>query len=319
MGRPPLTSYTSRMLPLPVIIDTDPGIDDLVALTLALRAPQLRVTAITTSYGNAPLDQTTRNLRTLLTLLREDTVPVLPGADRPLRRALPSAPTSHGASGAGYATVPAAAAVPGDESALLRALERTTDAVTLITLGPLTNLARALRARPSLVHARVRQHLGMFGSLSVAALPDRPADSNSWRDPEAAAEVLAAGLPTTLVGLDVTHRMILSGKDISAFRASADPVIVWLANALQFAAERHRHLGLHDGCRVHDVLAVAEAIDPGLLTLAEHRLTVDFDEGVHRGRTVERDTGLPVAVAMDVDLTRTRALLRRVFPMLPSE
>jgi inosine-uridine nucleoside N-ribohydrolase len=304
------------MPPHPVVIDTDPGIDDLVALTLALCAPELRVVALVTSYGNATLDHTTRNLRALLAQLQRDAIPVFPGADRPLDRALAVEPSRHGPTGAGHAPVPPAMPIAADPGALIAALEHADEAITLVTLGPLTNLALALRTDVSLVRNRVQRHIGMFGSLTVHAGPDRHADSNAWSDPEATADVIAAGLPTTMVGLDVTRRIVLTRPEIATLARSEDPLTGWLAGALQFAVASHRRRGGLDGCRVHDVLPVAEAITPGLLTLAEHRLTVDLDEGDNRGRTVESGSGSPVVAAVDVDLTRTRALMRRVFPVL---
>jgi inosine-uridine nucleoside N-ribohydrolase len=304
---------------LPVVIDTDPGIDDLVALTLALRARELRVTAITTTYGNVDLSRTTRNLWALLEHLRLDTIPVFPGADRPLVRPPMTGSHTHGTTGVGYAPVPAHESVQADPRALLRALDCTSGPVTVVTLGPLTNLALAVRTEPGWVRSRIQRHVGMFGSLSVRAGSDRWADFNAWSDPEAVAEVLEAGLHTTMVGLDVTHRLVLSPREVATFRTAGDPLVEWLGGALQFSVESHAQRGYGDGCRVHDVLPIMEVTVPGSLTLAQRSLTVDFGEGDHRGRTVESSDGTAVSVAVDVDLTSARASLRRVFPTLSSQ
>jgi len=152
----------------------------------------------------------------------------------------------------------------------------------------------------------------------VAASPDRPADFNAWSDPEALAQVLEAGLNTTMVGLDVTHRLTLSADDVSILTTARDPLISWLGHGLRFYVESHNRRGFHYGCRVHDVLPVAELIAPGLLTLAERRLTVDLDDGEHRGCTVPSARGASISTAVAVDLTLARALLKRVFPVLIS-
>lgn len=319
MGEHPTGGYTSHMRALPVVIDTDPGIDDLVALTLALRSPELDVVGLTTSYGNAELDRTTSNLRSLLALLQRERVPIFPGGDRPLTRPLITASDTHGPTGVGHAPVGPSEPLRPDRLALCRALEAAGEAVTLITLGPLTNLALALQADADLVRRRVRQHIGMFGSLSTPARRDRWADFNAWSDPDAAAAVLGSELDTTMVGLDVTSRVVLAADRVAVLRTQADPAEAWLGQALEFAVERDRHRGLADGCRVHDVLPVAAVVEPALLTLAERRIRVDLDEGPHRGRTVEAEDGVAITVAVDADLSRTRTLLHRVVPGLPTQ
>jgi len=301
------------MDPVPVVIDTDPGIDDVVALALALRSPELDVVAITTTYGNATLDRTTRNARHLLELLHRTEVPVIPGADRPLSRPLVTAPEAHGPSGVGYAAVPPAPPCESDPGALLDALGRCAGPAVLITLGPLTNLALALERDDTLLRRRVARHLGMFGSIHERGNTNRWADFNAWCDPEAAGRIVDAGLGTVMVGLDVTRRMTFGADEVAGFVRSADPVVGWLGQALRFYVGFHRAQGRLDGCVVHDVLPVGEVLAPGLLTLAQLRLRVDFDEGEHRGHTVESSGGMPTDVALDVDVPRMRALLGRVF------
>ncbi len=304
------------MRPVPVIIDTDPGIDDLVALALALRSPELRVVALTTTYGNATLERTTRNARDLLTRVGRPDVPVLPGADRPLTRPLVTAPETHGLSGIGYAATSEATPVQPDPNALLRALAASDAPVVLLTLGPLTNLALALEADPRAVTAHVRRHLGMFGSLRERGNASRWADFNAWADPEAVDRVLCADLGTVMVGLDVTRRMTCSAADVTAYCSDGDALTRWLGQALQFYVEFHRGRERLDGCVVNDVLPVGEILVPGLLTLAERRIRVNLGESDERGRTVERQHGASVRVALEVDVSRMRMLLSRVFVQL---
>src|SRR6185436_2370457 len=129
-----------------LVIDTDPGIDDVVTLALAARSPELDLIAVTTTYGNATLEATTRNARAILELAGRPDVPVHAGADRPLSRKLVTAPETHGETGVGYAAVPPLSEVrrAGGEEALTSVLRAIDHPITLVTLGPLTNLARAL-------------------------------------------------------------------------------------------------------------------------------------------------------------------------------
>jgi inosine-uridine nucleoside N-ribohydrolase len=143
----------------------------------------------------------------------------------------------------------------------------------------------------------------------------RWADFNSWCDPEATERVLRAGLDTVMVGLDVTRRMTIGAVEVQDARTSADPLTRWLGDALQFSVESHRAQGRCDGCVVNDVLPIGQILAPGLLDLAEHRLTVDLGENESRGRTVASDDGSPVRVARGVDVLRMRELLTRVLDL----
>lgn len=301
-----------RAAPIRLVIDTDPGIDDAVTLALAARSPEVSVVAVTTTYGNAALRETTRNARTVLALAGQPTIPVHPGADRPLARQLVTGAAMHGPSGVGYATVPPALAVTSDPAVLLRLFSSLTAPVTLLTLGPLTNLAHALDADAAAVARAVRRHIAMLGAFAERGAPDRLADFNAWADPEAARQVFRAGLPTALVPLDVTRRMTLQPDDVIRLAASPDEVTRWLAGALEFYVEAHRGARGFDGCVVNDVLTLGEVLAPGLLRFGERRIVVDLDEGERRGHTREAADGVLVRVATSVDVARMRTLLERV-------
>ena len=296
----------------PVIIDTDPGIDDVVALALAARSPELRVVAVTTTYGNATLEATTRNARALLALV-EEPIAVFPGSRRPLQRPLVTAPETHGASGVGWAPVGGEEPVVENPTVLLDLLEWSEEPVTLVTLGPLTNLAHAITVGPESVRRRVERHIGMFGSLRERGNTNRWADFNAWSDPEAADIVLRSGLATEMVGLDVTRRVTLTAAEVERLVASGDAVVNWLGRALRFYVEFHRSRERFDGCVVHDVVPLGELISPGLLTLAQLPIDVNLDDGAHRGHTIECADGAPALVALGADIPRMRELLVRVF------
>jgi inosine-uridine nucleoside N-ribohydrolase len=298
---------------LPTVIDSDPGIDDVVALALAARSPQLEVLAVTTTYGNATLAATTRNARALLELAGRADIPVRAGAERPLVRELVTAPETHGPTGVGYAPVPEARPVVADPTVLLEVLGSAREPVTLVTLGPLTNLAHALQADAEMVRSRVSRHLGMFGNVHERGNTNRWADFNAWSDPEATGVVLRSGLSTVMVGLDVTRQMTLTGAEVEQLVDSGDPLTAWLGKALRFYVEFHCARERLRGCVVNDVLPLGELLSPGLLTLAQLRLDVNLGDGEHRGHTMKSAEGTATQVAVGVDIPTMRELLGRVF------
>ena len=301
------------MTSLPLVIDCDPGIDDVVALALAVRSPELDIRAITTSYGNAHLEDTTRNAVQILDLMGRPDLHPAPGSDGPLKRQLVTAPETHGLTGVGHAPVPAAPPVEPNPTVLLDVLREAKDPVTLVTLGPLTNLAKALHADPQAVCEAVERHIGMFGNLHERGNTNRWADFNAWCDPEATEIVLRSDLPVELVGLDVTRRMTMSAATVMALSRSESRATVWLAQALQFYVEFHKTQERLDGCVVNDVLPIGELLHPGLLSFETVSLTVTLDEGEHRGHTKELAGGTPTAVALDVNIPAMQELLDRVF------
>jgi purine nucleosidase len=298
-----------------VVIDTDAGIDDLVTLALAVRSPLLEVVAVTTTYGNTTLEAATRNARQVLALAGRSDVPVFPGSDKPLTRPLLTAPETHGPTGAGYA--PVGPPQPSDGIVntnvlrdILAAMHRPT---TLVTLGPLTNLAWTLHEDGAFAETQIERHLGMFGTLRERGNVDRWADFNAWCDPEATDRVLRAGLDTFMVGLDVTRQLLLSAPGIDLLARSSDPLVGWLAQALRYYVESHRRQRSLNGCVLNDVLPVGELLSPGMLTFTKCRLKVGFEAEGDRGRTTEHPRGYPTWVATTVDTQRMRTLLRRVF------
>ncbi|UCD23221.1 MAG: nucleoside hydrolase [Gemmatimonadota bacterium] len=293
----------------PVIIDTDPGIDDLVALALALRSRSPEILAVTTTYGNAPLATVTRNAEHLLRLAQRSEIPVHPGAGKPLSRPATSAPEMHGDSGIGYAAanLPTPARVAPNEHVISELLADCPEPITLVTLGPLTNLAHALRDDRRLVSRRIKRHIGMFGCLRRRRSPHRWADFNAWSDPEAAELVVSAQIPTYMVGLDVTRLIIIRAHEVQTLASSSDPLSQWLGDALRFYVMAHRTRSGLEGCYVHDALAIGELLRPGLLRFADEGIEVDLDDGERRGHTRVSTRGdrLHVAVAVDSGLLRS--------------
>jgi inosine-uridine nucleoside N-ribohydrolase len=305
--------------PLPIVIDTDPGIDDCLALWLALTSPELDVRGISVSYGNTVVENAHRNAVEIARRAGKR-VPIAVGARRPLKRQLAVAIETHGASGLGYADVPAAGVVLDWMKPLDRLLAAQLEPVTLVTLGPVTSLALALRSDPALVRAKVARHIAMIGNIEARGNTTPHSEFNAWCDPEALAIVLAAELPTDLIGLDVTRKLIVKATEVYRLAHAGNPLANWLHDALRFYLEFHREYEKLEGVVVNDVLAIAALLQPDVLGFQDLRLTVDLDAGDDRGRTRVDPKGSLARVALHVRPEPVRRLLfERVLPWLVAE
>ena len=297
---------------LPVVIDTDPGIDDVLALMLAARWARCDLRLVSVVYGNTTLDLAARNARIALVRGGAPDVMVLPGADRPLVRPLITAKETHGAEGLGDHTAEPPRPTFASPSALRDALRAAREPVVLITLGPLTNLAHALRLDPDLVRSRVRRHVMMGGSIAARGTATPAAEFNVWCDPEAAAEVFAGGLRTWMVGMDVTRRLVIPAATVAKLAGHADPDARWLGRLLGFYVRFHQEYEGLAGAVINDPLAVALALEPSWGTASPMPVAVDLSDEERRGRTAVGDThrGDPVLfVYNDVDVPAVHALL----------
>ena len=296
---------------LPLVIDTDPGIDDALALMLAARAERSRLVAVSVTYGNTTLDRAARNARLVLARVAA-AVPVFPGADRPLARPLVTAKETHGQEGLGDNEAPPADPVAPSATSILDAIRTTDQAVTLVTLGPLTNLALALRRDAAFLRSHVARHVAMAGNVAAPGNSGGLAEFNVWCDPEAAAEVLAAGLGTELVGLDVTRRLVITAAAVERLATSTDPDARWLGRLLGFYVRFHHHFEGLPGAVINDPLAVALALEPSWGRAETMRLAVNLAAESGRGElTAAPSPGSSVAVYRDVSLRPVHALLLR--------
>lgn len=300
-------------LPIPVVIDTDPGIDDMLALYLCLFSSELDVRGISVSYGNTVVENAHRNAVEILRRAGRR-IRLAVGARRPLVRPLVVAHETHGASGLGYAAVPPAGVILDFVRPLERLLAEQPDRVTLVTLGPLTSLALALRRDPDLVRAKVGRHIAMVGSMEAKGNTTRLSEFNAWCDPEALRTVLRAELPTEIVGLDVTRRFVLDASEVARLGRSKEPFARWLHDALRFYVEFHQQQSRLDGCVVHDVVPIAALIQPETVAFKPGRVVVDLPDDERRGRTRIAPDGAQVMVATHANVSAIRALLsERVF------
>jgi inosine/uridine nucleosidase len=271
----------------PVIIDCDPGHDDMVAIVLAAGSPEIDLLAITTVAGNGTLENTTRNARATCALAGIRGVPVAAGAPRPLLGALRTAPGVHGES-----ALDGAELLSGDDVPLaaVHAVELTArllrehgEPVTLVPVGPLTNVALLLRTYPDLTE-RIAEIVMMGGSMSAGNMTPF-AEFNIWVDPEAAARVFASGIDVTMVGLDVTHRALMTAEHADRLRA-AGRVGTMVAELSDFYHRFHSRIYDFPGVPVHDAMAVAHVIRGDLMKTQHRNVEVDCASELCRGRTV---------------------------------
>ena len=306
-----------------VLIDTDPGIDDAVALALAARLPALDVVGITTCHGNTDVARATRNAREVARRIGFD-APITAGAAAPLRRAAHPARETHGDEGLGYWIPDEAPRAEGDHAAQMIAEATLAHyRLTVICLGPLTNLSRALAAFDHVASALGPVFI-MGGTIGVRGTQTRWSEFNWWGDPEAVEVVLNAGLDIRLVPLDVTRRIVVPGDAVRALREAGridDDARFW-ADALGFYMDFHKGYEGLDGCVVNDPLAIALAADASLATWRDMRIGVSVSDDERRGAiVVDASAGARARVATVVQAADVLGLLsRHVFaPWLSDE
>ena len=288
-----------------VIIDTDPGVDDALALILALKSPELRVELITTVSGNVPVDLGTKNLFRLLSLLPPPHPPVARGSEGP-----GDSGGVHGSDGLGdidpekypLPDAPPVIDLPAPE-AILSLLRENPDEITLIALGPLTNIAKAIQVDPHTMRG-LREIVAMLGAIRVPGNATPYAEFNCWFDPHAAQVVLNSGIPITLVGLDVTQKVVLEEGIIEERSREGGAIAQFVRDCTALYIKFHKTHNRINGCYLHDPLAVAVAIDPSLVKREEMSVRVETGEGPTRGRTMAESAPHNAKACLDVEAER---------------
>jgi len=282
IGARPAGSGPSR-----VIIDTDPGVDDAFALLLAMRSPELKIEGITAVAGNVPLDLTLPNALRMVEIAGRKDIPVAAGAKAPLLRRLVTAAYAHGENGLGGAVFPEPTikpiATPAAEF-ICATVRKYPGEVTLIPVGPMTNIAAALNSDPGLAPL-VRGIVMMGGSLSGGNITPA-AEFNVYVDPEAARIVFQSGIPITMVGLDVTRRTSLTDEHVKVLEGTQNPVSQAAAKIARHAIDHTRERGFLVGPNMHDSLAVAAFLDPSILKWKEYYVDVETSGELTAGETV---------------------------------
>ncbi len=275
--------------PRRVIIDTDPGVDDAIAILLALRSPELKVEAITAVAGNVPLEVTLPNALRLVEIAGRTDIPVAGGAEAPLIRRLITASRAHGENGFGGVEFPEPKTAPVKETAselICRIVQANPGEVSIIGLGPLTNIALALRAAPNL-SKMIKSFALMGGSLSGGNVTPA-AEFNFYVDPEATRVVFHSGVPISMVGLDVTRRTHLREEHIAALEAGSNASSIAAGRILRASMNRLRKRAgsTGEGIAMHDSLAASVLIDPEILTMQDYFVEIETMGEVTAGETV---------------------------------
>ncbi|MDL9978429.1 nucleoside hydrolase [Microbacterium sp. ASV49] len=295
----------------PIIIDTDPGIDDALAIMLAAASPEVEILGVVAVAGNVGIENTAPNAAALADLLRLD-VPVGRGSALPMWRTPSNAAQVHGENGFGGYELPESPRVlePG-VPLLARLIEESEDPVTVVAIGPLTNIAKLMNEYPETARKIERIVLMGGGTLDVLGNATPTAEFNIWFDPDAAVRVFGFGVPLTMVGLNATHQALVGAHHLPQLLTSGGPAAKMVDHLLAGYGDSHHEEGA--GMAQHDSLAIAAVIDPEVITT--RRLFVDVE---NTGRLT---TGMTVVdyldrwgepncdVAFGVDVERFRRLL----------
>jgi purine nucleosidase len=294
------------MSPKRILIDTDPGVDDALTFLLALASPELKLEALTTTQGNVTLEKATRNALAVLELGRASHIPVAAGSVVPLVQPLRASADIHGESGLGNSALPAPQTQPVPGHAvdfLIEKILAEPHQISIFAIGPLTNIAVAIRKEPGFAKA-VRELVIMGGAIRENGNSTPLAEFNIYVDPHAAHIVFHSGIPITLIPLDVTHQCLLKQDHVDRLMMIDSPISRFVRDVVEVYLQASYDRGL-EGSALHDPLTLVTVIAPGLLTLREYFVDVDISDGVSMGKTFADISGLTkrpanMKVAMDV-------------------
>ena len=277
------------MNPKRIIIDTDPGVDDALTFLLALASPEIQLEALTTVHGNTNVENTTHNALAVLEFLHAENIPVAKGCSLPLLVPLhKSGDMVHGAGGIGNTNLPEPKNKPVDEHAIDYLIQRVLaepKELSIFPIGPLTNIALAIRKEPRFAEA-VKELVIMGGSLRAGGNITPAAEFNLHADPHAAHIVFHSGIPITLIPLDVTYKCLLTSEDVERLNRTGSPIARFVRDATGVYMEFYKKYEGFDGCALHDPLTLATIIAPELLTFENHYVDVDISGGISMGSTL---------------------------------
>ena len=286
-----LTNASAQTAPRRVIIDTDPGVDDAMAILLALNSPELKVEALTVVPGNVEAAQGLENALKLVSLAGRCDVVVAGGAQHPLDQKLITAQFWHGKNGLAGVDLPAPKCKPDARfgpDLIIEMVHKYPHELTLIPVGPLTNIALAVSKDPGIAFL-VKDIVIMGGSITGGNV-NGAAEANIYNDPEAAQIVFNAGWTVTMIGSDVGERTLITRKDVTQLQASHRPESEFIGKLADFYLTRSEKSG-YQGAAMYDPLAVATVIDPTLVTLESMHVDVETRGEFTRGETVANRRG----------------------------
>jgi inosine-uridine nucleoside N-ribohydrolase len=317
----------TREHPLPLIIDSDPGLDDALAIGLAVAFPEIDLLAVTTVGGNADVRHCTTNALRLLNVYGAPEVPVAEGADGALLGAIVRATAIHGEAGIGNTVLPASPVEAVADHAvelIARILREHPEPVTIAPIGPLTNIALLLRLYPELA-PRIA-HLCIMGGSIGDGNTTAAAEFNIYADPEAAAIVFESGIPITMMGLDVTHQAVLYQPAVDRLAGLGTRSGAVAAELAAYALAREGQWYGTPRMSVHDAVAVAHLAIGDLVDVADYDVAVDTGSGPARGRTVcdglarrveRKGRHMNAQVGIRIDRDRFEDLLVDAYSRLP--
>ncbi|MCX6057019.1 MAG: nucleoside hydrolase [Chloroflexi bacterium] len=270
-----------------VILDTDPGIDDSLAILLALASPEIMLEGLSVVHGNSSTEQGTINALSVFELAQARHIPVYKGCDLPLVRPSLLAPETHGVQGIGYAKLSAPQTKPQLQKGSDFLIEKIMSApgeITLVCIGPLTNIAMAIRQEPRIVE-NVKEVFIMGGAIRHEGNTTPLAEFNTYVDPHAAHIVFHSGMPIILTPLDVTYQCIFLKEDLNRLLKIDSPITKFISDATRFYMEFHDEYQKIDGCVINDPLTLALTFMPELCDYQELYVDVDLSGGVSMGNT----------------------------------
>ncbi len=297
-----------KMEKIPILMDVDTGIDDAIALIVALQSDKLDIKGITAVAGNQTLDKTLKNTLDVVSFAGRKDIPVARGAEKPLIRDQIIAREVHGQTGLGSAVLPPSDITPCrlDAISLMRKiLDESDKKVTLVPTGPLTDVALLLLAYPD-VKEKIEK-IVMMGGGAFQGNSTPSAEFNIWVDPEAASVVFSSGLPIVLCGLDVTMKAYVTKEDIEKIKATGTKAGLFCADAFSRYYDWYIATGRLPGCAVHDAVTIAYLIEPEIISAKPAAVKVDIDGKYTYGCTAcdfrpDRDKNLDNAlVCLDID------------------
>jgi len=274
------------MPPKRIIIDTDPGVDDALTFLLALASPEIKLEALTTTQGNVTLEKATRNALSILELAQASHIPVAAGSVLPLVEPLRASAYVHGESGIGNSKLPEPKTNPVQAHAvdyLIKRVLAEPNEISIFPIGPLTNIAMAIRKEPKFAKA-VEELVIMGGAIQEGGNMTPLAEFNIFVDPHAAHIVFHAGIPITLIPLDVTHQCLLKQEHVNRLMKINSPISRFVRDVLEVYLPSSQKMGF-EGSALHDPLTLATILAPELLTLKEYYVDVDISGGVSMGKT----------------------------------
>jgi len=275
------------MPPTRIIIDTDPGVDDALAILLAAASPEIQLEALTTTQGNVTVDTATRNALSVLELAQATQIPVVQGCSLPLVQPLLVSGVTHGQGGIGNASLPAPRGKAVSQHAVDFLIERVLaepGELTIFPIGPMSNLALAIRKEARFA-AAVKGLVVMGGAIQEGGNMSPLAEFNVFNDPHSAHIVFHSGIPITLIPLDATHRCLITRADVERISQIQSPVARFIRDALDLYLHYYEASTEFEGSALHDPLTLATVLAPELLALRDLYVDVDIQGGISMGNT----------------------------------